>query len=263
MDVFGRYGISASLRERPEGNTLEVIAHSERLAVGFASLFGRRAENKRLPDWMLTLPKPQQAALLRVLWQCDGYTGEVRGYPRATYVTVSPTLAFQVHQLLLRQRIAAALGERQPPKRQPVFAISVTNTDSLRQFRDALGVPIRVPEGRARTARLGLDERYLYLPVRSVRTAPYHGTVYNLEVGSAHTYVSSLCLVHNCIVNGPGEMADADYGYVGRAGGKIALYRGKECVKPEVPQERGVEELVALIRADGRWVDPRAPRSRP
>jgi (E)-4-hydroxy-3-methylbut-2-enyl-diphosphate synthase len=59
-----------------------------------------------------------------------------------------------------------------------------------------------------------------------------------------------------CIVNGPGEMADADYGYVGKAGGKIALYRGHEVVKESVPQERGVEELVALIKADGKWVDP-------
>jgi len=51
-------------------------------------------------------------------------------------------------------------------------------------------------------------------------------------------------------------MADADYGYVGKAGGKIALYRGHEVVKESVAQERGVEELVALIRADGKWVDP-------
>ncbi len=51
-------------------------------------------------------------------------------------------------------------------------------------------------------------------------------------------------------------MADADYGYVGKAGGKIALYRGREVVKESVPQEHGVEELVALIKADGNWVDP-------
>lgn len=64
--------------------------------------------------------------------------------------------------------------------------------------------------------------------------------------------------VMGCIVNGPGEMADADYGYVGRSEGVISLYRGRECVKYNVPQERGVEELIALIKADGRWVDPPA-----
>jgi hypothetical protein len=209
---------------------------------------------------MMTLPKTQQVTLLRTLWSCDGYTGEVRGYPRATYVTVSSTLAFQVHQLLLRLGIAATITERKPPNRQLVHAISVTSADGLRRLRDIVGLPIRVPDERRKTARMVVDERYLYLPVQSVRPAPYHGTVYNLEVAGAHTYVGSLALVHNCIVNGPGEMADADYGYVGRAGGKIALYRGKECVKSEVPQERGVDELVDLIKADGRWVEPKQPK---
>lgn len=65
--------------------------------------------------------------------------------------------------------------------------------------------------------------------------------------------------VMGCIVNGPGEMADADYGYVGKAGGKISLYRKRQEVKTGIPQERGVEELIALIKADGRWVDPPAP----
>jgi (E)-4-hydroxy-3-methylbut-2-enyl-diphosphate synthase len=62
--------------------------------------------------------------------------------------------------------------------------------------------------------------------------------------------------VMGCIVNGPGEMADADYGYVGAAGGKITLYRKREPVKHQIPQEKGVEELVALLKADGVWQEP-------
>lgn len=62
--------------------------------------------------------------------------------------------------------------------------------------------------------------------------------------------------VMGCIVNGPGEMADADYGYVGRSAGKIALYRGRELVKDNIPQERGVEELINLLKRDGKWVEP-------
>jgi (E)-4-hydroxy-3-methylbut-2-enyl-diphosphate synthase len=62
--------------------------------------------------------------------------------------------------------------------------------------------------------------------------------------------------VMGCIVNGPGEMADADYGYVGAAGGKITLYRKREVVKHGIPQERGVEELIALLKTDGVWQDP-------
>jgi (E)-4-hydroxy-3-methylbut-2-enyl-diphosphate synthase len=62
--------------------------------------------------------------------------------------------------------------------------------------------------------------------------------------------------VMGCIVNGPGEMADADYGYVGRGSGKIALYRKGQLVKNDIPAERGVEELIALLKADGVWRDP-------
>jgi (E)-4-hydroxy-3-methylbut-2-enyl-diphosphate synthase len=62
--------------------------------------------------------------------------------------------------------------------------------------------------------------------------------------------------VMGCIVNGPGEMADADYGYVGKGVGLISLYRGREIVKNMIPAESGVEELIALIKSDGNWEDP-------
>lgn len=62
--------------------------------------------------------------------------------------------------------------------------------------------------------------------------------------------------VMGCIVNGPGEMADADYGYVGAAGGKITLYRKREPVRHNIPQENGVEALVELLKADGVWMEP-------
>lgn len=60
--------------------------------------------------------------------------------------------------------------------------------------------------------------------------------------------------IMGCIVNGPGEMADADYGYVGAARGKISLYKGKECIEKNIPQEEAVEKLVELIKANGDWV---------
>jgi (E)-4-hydroxy-3-methylbut-2-enyl-diphosphate synthase len=62
--------------------------------------------------------------------------------------------------------------------------------------------------------------------------------------------------VMGCIVNGPGEMADADYGYVGAAGGKITLYRKRDVVKTGIPQENGVLELIELLKADHKWVEP-------
>ncbi|MFP4133855.1 MAG: (E)-4-hydroxy-3-methylbut-2-enyl-diphosphate synthase [Halothece sp.] len=86
-------------------------------------------------------------------------------------------------------------------------------------------------------------------------------TLFNLEdvlekVRAATSHLKGLDIaVMGCIVNGPGEMADADYGYVGKQAGYIALYRGREEIK-RVPEERGVEELINLIKEDGLWVDP-------
>lgn len=62
--------------------------------------------------------------------------------------------------------------------------------------------------------------------------------------------------VMGCIVNGPGEMADADYGYVGAGPDKITLYRGQEVVKKNVEASRALDELIEIIRSDGRWIEP-------
>jgi (E)-4-hydroxy-3-methylbut-2-enyl-diphosphate synthase len=62
--------------------------------------------------------------------------------------------------------------------------------------------------------------------------------------------------IMGCIVNGPGEMADADFGYVGGAPGKINLYVGKQCVQYNLPQAEADDRLVALIKEHGKWVEP-------
>jgi (E)-4-hydroxy-3-methylbut-2-enyl-diphosphate synthase len=86
-------------------------------------------------------------------------------------------------------------------------------------------------------------------------------TLFNLEdvlqqVRAATQHLTGLDIaVMGCIVNGPGEMADADYGYVGKQAGYISLYRGREEIK-RVTESEGVNELINLIKADGRWVEP-------
>jgi (E)-4-hydroxy-3-methylbut-2-enyl-diphosphate synthase len=64
--------------------------------------------------------------------------------------------------------------------------------------------------------------------------------------------------IMGCIVNGPGEMADADFGYVGGAPNKINLYVGKKPVKFNIPEDEAVDRLVDLIREHGKWVEPAA-----
>ena len=71
------------------------------------------------------------------------------------------------------------------------------------------------------------------------------------EVKAATAHLQGLKIgIMGCIVNGPGEMADADYGYVGAGRGKVSLYKGKECVLKNIPQEEAVEQLLALIEKD-------------
>jgi (E)-4-hydroxy-3-methylbut-2-enyl-diphosphate synthase len=81
-------------------------------------------------------------------------------------------------------------------------------------------------------------------------------TLFDLEqtiaqVKAATSHLQGLKIgIMGCIVNGPGEMADADYGYVGAGRGKVSLYRGKECVLKNIPQEEAVEQLLKLIEVD-------------
>ena len=71
------------------------------------------------------------------------------------------------------------------------------------------------------------------------------------EVKAATAHLQGLKIgIMGCIVNGPGEMADADYGYVGAGRGKVSLYKGKECVLKNIPQEEAVEQLLELIKKE-------------
>lgn len=78
--------------------------------------------------------------------------------------------------------------------------------------------------------------------IKRVKEATSH--LKNLKIG-----------IMGCIVNGPGEMADADYGYVGSGPHRIALYKGKQCIERNIPEEDAVSRLIALIKANGDWQD--------
>ena len=145
------------------------------------------------------------------------------------------------------------------------------------RIKSTLGIGTLLSEGLGDTIRVSLTEA----PIKEIpvcygilqglglrRTmveyvaCPSCGrTLFNLEtvlheVREATKHMPGLSIaVMGCIVNGPGEMADADYGYVGKQAGFICLYRGREEIRT-VPEERGVEELIGLLKEDGVWVDP-------
>lgn len=84
---------------------------------------------------------------------------------------------------------------------------------------------------------------------------PIQEAVARIQAATGHLKGLRIAVM-GCIVNGPGEMADADFGYVGGAPGKINLYVKKTPVKFNIPQENAVEELVNLIKEHGKWIDP-------
>ncbi len=179
--------------------------------------------------------------------------------------------------MLAAYRLAAqrmdALGYNYP------FHLGVTEAGDgeYGRVKSAVGIGTLLAEGIGDTIRVSLTED----PVKEIPVAygilqalgmrktmveyvacPSCGrTLFNLEtvlqkVREATSHLVGLDIaVMGCIVNGPGEMADANYGYVGKTPGYISLYRGKEEVK-KVPEAEGVQELIALIKADGLWVDP-------
>ncbi len=129
---------------------------------------------------------------------------------------------------------------------------------------DGIGDTIRVSLSEAPEAEIPVAYTLLQAARQRMTKTEYIScpgcgrTLYDLpetiaRIKAATSHLKGLKIgIMGCIVNGPGEMADADYGYVGAARGKVSLYRGKECVEKNIPQEEAVERLLALIHADGR-----------
>ena len=110
---------------------------------------------------------------------------------------------------------------------------------------------------------LGLDLRVMpqdFLPIVGI----FGRTLFDLEETTARIKQKTRHLqgvkigIMGCIVNGPGEMADADFGYVGSGPGRVTLYVGRRVVARNVPEEQAPDRLIELIREHGRWCEPRS-----
>ncbi|GIV23848.1 MAG: (E)-4-hydroxy-3-methylbut-2-enyl-diphosphate synthase [Bacteroidia bacterium] len=156
------------------------------------------------------------------------------------------------------------------PEPRPAHAIAVEMACQVSPFLldglvDGLWlyVPGRPPAVGVRLAFDLLQAARLRITRTDYIACPSCGrTLFNLEEVTAriraktHHLKGVKIAIMGCIVNGPGEMADADYGYVGAGPGTIHLYRGKEIVRKGVREEEALEALIELIRADGRWIAP-------
>lgn len=103
---------------------------------------------------------------------------------------------------------------------------------------------------QATRARISKTE-YIACPGCGRTMYDLQGTLARIKAATAHLKGLKIGVM-GCIVNGPGEMADADYGYVGAARGKVSLYRKKECVEKNIPEDEAIERLLELIENDKR-----------
>jgi len=121
---------------------------------------------------------------------------------------------------------------------------------------DNLSDVVRLEYGILQAARLRMSKtEFISCPSCGRTLFDLQHTVKQVKQATSH--LSHLKIgIMGCIVNGPGEMADADYGYVGAAVGKISLYKGKQCIEKNIPQEDAIPRLIELIKANGDWKDP-------
>ena len=123
-------------------------------------------------------------------------------------------------------------------------------------LEDANSCTLRTAFGMLQLARLRITKtEYISCPSCGRTLFDLQETTARIRKRTEHLKGVKIGIM-GCIVNGPGEMADADYGYVGVGPGKISLYRGKQVVERAVKTDDAVDKLIDLIKEDGNWVEP-------
>jgi len=171
------------------------------------------------------------------------------------------------HPILLKDELKT--GNRKPETGKDfleTLLIASTNIGSL--LCDGIGDAVLVQGEQAPGQALRLSYNILQAAGSRIFKTDYVAcpscgrTLFNLQTTTAKIKAATSHLkgvkiaIMGCIVNGPGEMADADFGYVGGAPGKVNLYVGKTAVKFNIPEAEAVDRLKDLIREHGKWIKP-------
>lgn len=214
----------------------------------------------------------------------DDVVAKANALPEATPVTVADGLDMPV--IAAYRLLAARVEERHPVLLKDTLMpsddaesdflatllVSSSRIGSL--ICDGIGDAVLIQAEQAPGQSLRLTYNILQAAGSRIFKTDYVAcpscgrTLFNLQTTTARIKEATLHLkgvkiaIMGCIVNGPGEMADADFGYVGGAPGKVNLYVGKQAVKFNIPEDEAVHRLVDLIREHGKWVDP-APAETP
>jgi (E)-4-hydroxy-3-methylbut-2-enyl-diphosphate synthase len=204
-----------------------------------------------------------QSAEARLVTVADGLDLPVIAAYRLLAAKLNPR-----HPILLKDSLA--ISQNPEAEFLPTLLTAATNIGSL--LCDGIGDAILVQGEHAPGQALRLSYNILQAAGTRIFKTDYVAcpscgrTLFNLQTTTARIKAATVHLkgvkiaIMGCIVNGPGEMADADFGYVGGAPGKVNLYVGKTAVKFNIPEAQAVDRLQDLIREHGKWVDPVADR---
>ena len=192
------FGVApAGLTTNQRKTAIDVKFYSARLARFFETNFGKGAQNKHIPFWMMQLSLEKQTGLLCGLWRGDGYFDSNR--QRAKYVTISKQLAYQLRILLLRQRIIGSFSEgRAYGIHKKSYLCYVQDDASLETLKAILGLECRIKPRQKDIHKSWFDKKFYFTTIREIKAFDYNGPVYNLEVDDAHSYVSNALTLHNC-----------------------------------------------------------------
>ena len=147
---------------------------------------------------------------------------------------------WETFQLKAAMAVGALLIDRKATKLVITSSASYTNADSLTSLADSILQAARIKFTKT---------EYISCPGCGRTLYNLQETIARIKAATSHLVGLKIGIM-GCIVNGPGEMADADYGYVGAGRGKISLYKGKQCVEKNIPEEEAVDHLLSLIQND-------------
>jgi (E)-4-hydroxy-3-methylbut-2-enyl-diphosphate synthase len=203
--------------------------------------WARAAVDRGLPEPILALAAADASAAIRA-YRLLAARLDAGGLPCPLHL-VAPAEANPYERLL---RASVALGS--------LLCDGIGDSVEVRGGDDRSAVRLAFNVLQASGARISKTE-FVACPSCGRTLFDLQPTTDRIKRRTGHLKGVKIAIM-GCIVNGPGEMADADFGYVGGAPGRVNLYVGKECVERNVPQEEADDRLIELIRSHGRWTDP-------
>ena len=184
---------------------------------------------------------PVARRLVDLIPECTKLRAEAEASIKEDTITLTIDAPdWETLQLKASMAVGALLIDRKATKLVIMSPASYASTSSLTSLADAILQAARIKFTKT---------EYISCPGCGRTLYNLQETIAKIKAATSHLVGLKIGIM-GCIVNGPGEMADADYGYVGAGRGKISLYKGKECVEKNIPEEEAVDHLLALIRND-------------